>query len=152
MSYRTFLFCCLLSLAACSGTATDPASPKTTMATAPWQPPAAGAEVARYKERVKEDQLNEKYFRVTVIATEASAEGLFRVKLEYGFNINETDVQLPEWTPGVVLKPVLQKAAGDYHCLLGFDAGDGIFHELYEIRAENGNVRLKQTKGYFKAR
>lgn len=152
MTYRIFLLGCLLFLAACTGTTTDPAAPETAVAAKPWQPPAPGAEVARYKERVKEDQLNEKYFRVTVIATDASPEGNFRLKLEYGFNINETDIMLPEWTPGVILKPVLQKGTGDYHCLLGFDAGDGIFHELYEIRAENGNVRLKQTRGYFKSK
>ncbi|WP_118972331.1 hypothetical protein [Taibaiella koreensis] len=152
MFYRFVLFFSLLLLAACSGTKTDPATSKAPATVQQWQPPATGAQVAQYKERVKEDNLNEKYFRITVIATEASPEGNFKLKLEYGFNINETDIMLPEWTPGVVLKPVLQKAEGDYHCLLGFEAGDGIFHELYDIRAENGNVRMKQTKGYFKAK
>jgi hypothetical protein len=117
---------------------------------AQWQPPAAGASVAEYKERVTDDNLNEKYFRVTVIATEKSKEGAYRLKLEYGFNINETEVQLPEWNKAV-LQPVLKKGEGNYHCLLGFDTGDGQFHELYMINAEGGDIRLKQTKGYYKA-
>lgn len=115
-----------------------------------WQPPASGATVATYKERVTEDKLNEKYFTVTVKATENSSEGKYQVKLEYGFNINETDIQLPEWNHGVVLKPMLTKGKSPYHCLLGFDTGDGQFHELYEINAEGGDIRLKQTKGYYK--
>lgn len=153
MSYRIpLLFSFLLLMAACSGPENRPSAAKGTVAAVQWEPPAPGAKVAQYAARVKEDNLNEKYFRVTVLATEASKEGSFNLKLEFGYNINETDIQLPQWTPGVVLKPLLQQAEGAYHCLLGFDAGDGVFHELYDIRAENGNVRMKQTKGYFQAK
>ena len=116
-----------------------------------WQPPAAGDIVTQYKERVAEDNLNEKYFRITVIATEDSKAGSYRLKLEYGFNINETEVRLPEWNKGVILKPVLKKGNGNYHCLLGFDTGDGEFHELYTIDAGGGDIRMKQTKGYYKS-
>lgn len=115
-----------------------------------WSPPAAGTVVAEHKERVTEDNLNEKYFSVTVFATEQSKEGTYRLKLEYGFNRNETDLQLPEWTQGAVLKPILKKQ-GKYHCLLGFDAGDGQFRELYDINAADGDIRMKQIKGYYKS-
>lgn len=114
-----------------------------------WNPPPAGTIVDKAEERITEDRLNEQYFRVTVTSTETSKEGSFLLKLEYGFNINETTVDLPKWTKGVVLKPVLKKGAGHYHGLLGFDTGNGQFRELYDISVKNGNVVLKQTKGYY---
>jgi hypothetical protein len=144
----------LLPVIISCNTGSAPATQQTTDATVTkvqWQPPAAGATVTEYKERVTDDNLNEKYFRVTVIATESSKEGTYRLKLEYGFNINETEVHLPEWNKGVTLKPLLKKGDGNYHCLLGFDTGDGQFRELYTINAEGGDIRLKQPKGYFKS-
>ncbi len=144
-------FFLLLLLAAChQGNSPGGNGPSGTGTVKQWQPPAPGVIVATYKERVTEDKLNEKYFKVTVTATESSSEGKYQLKLEYGFNINETDIQLPEWNQGVVLKPVLTGGKSPYHCFLGFDTGDGQFHELYEINAEGGDIRLKQTKGYYK--
>jgi hypothetical protein len=117
-----------------------------------WNPPPAGTVVDKFQERVAEDNLNEKYFRITVIATEESKAGAYLLKLEYGFNINETTIDLPKWTNGTVLKPVLKKGAGAYSCLLGFDTGDGQFRELYAIKAQGGDVTLKQTKGYYQTK
>jgi hypothetical protein len=114
-----------------------------------WNPPPAGTVVDKFQERVTEDKLNEKYFRITVMATEESKAGSYLLKLEYGFNINETTIDLPKWTNGTVLKPVLKKGPGVYSCLLGFDTGDGQFRELYEIKGKGGDVSLKQTKGYY---
>ena len=152
MLYRIIPFFLLLTLWSCNSD--KPGAVKEQAAadkSSLWKPPAAGAVVARYQERVTEDQLNEKYFRVTATTTKRSREGEFQLKLEYGFNINETSIELPQWTGDTIPKPVVRKAEGQYHCQLGFDTGNGQFHELYDIRAENGNVRMKQTKGYFKA-
>lgn len=151
MFKRVFPFFFLIACISCSqnnnsGEKQQPGTLKTM-----WEPPAAGTTVAEYKERVTEDNLNEKYFRVTVKTTDLSPEGAYLLKLEYGYNINETDIRLPEWNKGTILKPVLKKGDGAYHCLLGFDAGDGRFRELYLINAEGGNIRLKQTKGYYKS-
>lgn len=144
---------CCWFIAGCGQKASEPAT--ATQAVQPgnaWHPPAAGQVVAQYEERITGDQLNEKYFRVTVLATEGSAEGRYRLRLGYGFNINEADVGLPRWTGNAVLKPVLRKAAGPYHCILGFDAGDGEFHELYDIDAGTGDVHFKKIRAYYISR
>lgn len=117
-----------------------------------WNPPLAGTIVDKFQERVTEDNLNEKYFRITVISTEDSKAGAYLLKLEFGFNINETTIDLPKWTNGTILKPVLKKGVGAYSCLLGFDTGDGQFRELYAIKAQDGDVTLKQTKGYYQTK
>ena len=148
---KQVLLLCLFPLVIGCNTGNAPATEPSVAKQVQWQPPAAGATVTEYKERVTDDPLNEKYFKVIVIATEGSREGSYKLKLEYGFNMNETEVKLPEWTKGVALQPVLKKGEGNYHCLLGFDTGDGEFHELYTINAEGGDIRLKQTKGYYKS-
>ncbi len=118
-----------------------------------WQPPAAGTGVAKVEERITEDKLNEKYFRVEAIATADSKNGNYDLRLAHGFNTNETSIDLPKWVGGVVLKPVLKKGDKKYSCDIGFDTGDGQFHELYQVRVnEQGNITLKQTRGYYQAK
>lgn len=142
------LLCLILAFVACQQNKhTDKQDRK--KVTQQWNPPPAGTIIDKFQERVTEDNLNEKYFRVTVISTEESKAGTYLLKLEYGFNINETTIDLPKWTNGAVLKPALKKGAGIYSCLLGFDTGDGQFRELYEIKAKGGDISLKQTKGYY---
>lgn len=115
-----------------------------------WQPPAAGTVVAKVEERITEDELNEKYFRVEVIATADSKDGNYNLKLAQGFNENETTIDLPKWVGGVILKPVLKKGDKKYSCDIGFDTGDGQFRELYQVRVNGeGNITLKQTRGYY---
>ncbi len=114
-----------------------------------WQPPAAGSVVDKQEQRITEDNLNESYFRVSVISTDSSKAGVYNLKLEYGYNINEVPIGLPAWTGNAVLKPVLRQGTGKYHCLVGFDTGDGQFRELYEVTVVNGTVKFKQTHGYY---
>lgn len=135
-------------LASC-GSAPEKSKPSATIPSGSWTPPAAGTEVARYQEKIHGDNLNESYFKVVIRSTENSAKGAYTARLDYGQNSNETAIELPQWHNGVIVKPVLKKADGDYHLLLGFDTGDGQFHELYEISVENKNIRLKQTTGYY---
>jgi hypothetical protein len=117
-----------------------------------WTPPPAGTVVDQIKERITEDNLNEKYFSVVVVATENSKTGSYLLKLEQGFNKNETIIDLPKWTGGATLKPVLQKGTEKYSCIIGFDTGDGQFHEFYQVKAEGGNLKLKQTTGYYEVK
>ena len=140
----------LLGLYSCRNTTTK----QEEQATAPkavnqWQPPAAGSVVAKQEQRITEDNLNESYFRVSIISTDSSKAGFYNLKLEYGYNINEVPIGLPAWTGNTVLKPLLQQGSGRYHCLVGFDAGDNRFRELYEVTVVNGNVKFKQTHGYY---
>jgi hypothetical protein len=117
-----------------------------------WQPPAAGTVVDKYEERVTEDQLNEKYFRVTVKSMDKSKEGEYALKLEYGFNINETTITFPKWTNNIALRPIVKGGQEKYSCLIGFDAGDGEFHELYEVKALNGDITFKQIRAYYQTK
>lgn len=153
MPYRIFAFLLLFTWYSCASDTTSVQEPKqaTSIKRASWQPPASGTVVAQYQKRITEDHLNEKYFRVTVTTTELSSEGEYNLKLESGFNINETKVELPKWTDGIIVKPVLKEGPEKYHCLLGFDIGDGQFHEMYEIKDNDGNIKLKQIKGYYSA-
>lgn len=153
MLRKIFPFLCLMSaLAGCRQNERPVNQDHQENVSQQWSPPPEGTVVDKFQERVTEDNLNEKYFRITVISTKESKAGAYLLKLEYGFNINETTIDLPKWTGGTVLKPVLKKGAGTYSCLLGFDTGDGQFRELYAIRAKGGDVTLKQTKGYYQTK
>jgi hypothetical protein len=153
MLRKIFSFLCLMvAFAGCRSNEHADKQDHQKKVTQQWNPPPAGTVVDKFQERVAEDNLNEKYFRITVISTEDSKAGAYLLKLEYGFNINETTIDLPKWTNGTVLKPVLKKGAETYSCLLGFDTGDGQFRELYSIKAQGGDVTLKQTKGYYQTK
>ena len=142
----------LLSLYSCGNkTGTGTESKEGQPAAEQWQPPAAGSIVDKREQRITEDNLNESYFRVSIISTDSSKAGHYLLKLEYGYNINEVPVTFPAWTNNVVLRPLLQKGQGKYHCLVGFEANDNQFHELYEITVVNENIKFKQTRGYYKS-
>lgn len=115
-----------------------------------WTPPAAGTIVDQYEEKVTEDKINDTYFRVVVKATDSSKYGHFAVTLERGGNKNETEIDLPKWYKGTVLKPILKKGTNPYECLLGFDAGDGVFKGFYQIKVdEKKSIVMKQIVGYY---
>jgi hypothetical protein len=153
MLYKIFpVLCLMFVLAACKQNEQTDKQDHQKNTTQQWNPPPAGTAVDKFQERVAEDNLNEKYFRITVVSTEESKEGSYLLKLEYGFNINETTIDLPKWTKGTILKPILKKGPEQYSCLLGFDIGDGQFRELYLIKANSGDISLKQTKGYYQTK
>jgi hypothetical protein len=114
-----------------------------------WNPPAAGTVIDEYKEAIPEDKLNNAFFKVAVVATETSNTGHFDLKLEYGGNQNETTIDLPELKRETILKPVLKKGEKKYECIVGFDAGDNVFRELYLVSVDNKNIKLKQIKHYY---
>jgi hypothetical protein len=113
-----------------------------------WKAPAPGTRIDRLEQRITEDRLNKVFFRVTLISTEYSTDGIYKVMLEYGFNRHETQITLPDWPNHTVLRPELKSGAEPYQCYLGFDSGDGIFHELYEISVEDKNIRMRQSYNY----
>lgn len=145
-----FLFLLFITASSCSNNSApskDTENNKTVQNT--WTPPAAGTTVAKLEEKIATDKLNNTYFRVEIISTETSKEGHYNVKLEYGFNKNETTIDLPALPANAILKPVLQKGTEAFHCILGFDTGDGKFNELYQISVTDGDIKMKQTKGYY---
>jgi len=148
---RIFLLLLVTACAGCSQHAGDaPAKEQAAKAqVVSWQPPAAGAVVAEYKEDIAEDRLNKAVFRVLVEATPQSKEGHYLLHLEYGGNKNEAPLDLPKWTPGVVLKPVVKGKGGKYECEIGFDTGDGVFKPYYEVTVEKKDIKLKQVTGYY---
>lgn len=150
MKFKITAAAILLGLYSCNNPeGTVQQQPASKAAVSQWQPPAAGSVVGKMEQRITEDNLNESYFRVSIISTDSSKAGFYNLKLEYGYNINEVPVGLPAWTGDTVLKPVLQQGTGKYHCLVGFDTGDNQFRELYEVTVVNGNVKFKQTHGYY---
>jgi hypothetical protein len=115
-----------------------------------WNPPPAGTIVDQYEEKVTEDKINDIYFRVIIKTTDSSKYGHFAVTLERGGNKNETDIDLPKWYKGAILKPVIKKGTNPYECFLGFDAGDGIFKGFYQIKVdEKKSIVMKQIVGYY---
>ncbi len=97
-SMKLKLMAAVLSLAlySCeSNTATDTKGKEPKAVTEQWQPPVAGSIVDKTAQRVTEDNLNESYFRVSIISTDSSKAGHYILKLEYGYNINEVPVSLP---------------------------------------------------------
>lgn len=139
----------ILLLAGCTSNKQPPKNqPAATSLHATWQPPEAGSEVAQIKERIKEDKLNEKYFRVSVTTTDSSAKGYYLLTLNYAFSENKTVIAFPQWTNGAFPKPVLQNGSEHYQALLGFDVGDGNFHPYYEITVQDHALSLKQTNDY----
>lgn len=145
------IFLCIMIAVVTFGCGNAPKQSKdNAIPTTSWNPPAAGTVVAKYEERFNKDNLNEAYFRVIVRATDSSKSGHFAVEMDGGENKNETEIDLPKWTPGSVLKPVLKKGDSTYECLLGFDAGDGQFKDLYLIKADDKkSITMKQIKGYY---
>lgn len=143
----------LLGLYSCNNpAATESGKKDEQLKASAWQPPAAGKVVDKMEERITEDNLNEVYFRVSIISTDSSKAGFYTLKLEHGYNINEVPLELPAWTGNTILKPMVKQGTGKYHCLVGFDAADNQFHELYEVTVVNGNVKFKQTHGYYQAK
>ncbi len=150
ISLYPFLILLLATTALFScGEATGVSSTPASHAKITWQPPASGTVIDSFQERITEDKLNEIYFKVSVISTETSKNGSYNLKLEYGYNINETTLDLPEWPDHTVLRPVLQQGKEKYQCLVGFDPGDGAFRPLYEVRVIDKNIRMKQTHQYY---
>lgn len=113
-----------------------------------WEVPDPGTRIDQVEQRITEDKLNKAFFRVTIISTPLSINGVYKVILEYGLNKNEIQVSLPRWPDGAVLRPELKAGPKPYQCYLGFDTGDGVFHELYEITVENKNIRMRQSYHY----
>jgi hypothetical protein len=147
---------CLLVLNACSSTThTNTAAEQPVNESGrndAWTPPAAGTTVAEYEKAIENDPLNKRSFKVQVITTDSSDQGRYMVRMEWGHNRGDRYIALPDWTGSVLLKPLLQPGSDAYHCLLGFDANDNEFHELYEIKALDGDISLKQTRGYYTER
>lgn len=114
-----------------------------------WEIPPAGTVVAEYSERIKEDKINESYFKVQIIATNKSNEGKYDLHLNYGKNENKTTLELPEWLDGIVLKPALKKGSEPYQCFIGFEANDNKFHEFFEVKVENKDIKMNQTRAYY---
>ncbi len=114
-----------------------------------WTPPAAGQVVDQLEQRVTEDKLNKKFFRVTLLSTEESQAGIYVIQLAFGHNNAEREITLPRWTGDLILKPVLKEGSEKYHCLMGFEANDGQFHELYEIKIVDGDIVFRETHKYF---
>lgn len=152
MKFKLIAALSLFALYSCGNdTTSDTKVPTEKPAAKQWQPPAAGTVVDKMEQRIAEDNLNESYFRVSIISTDSSETGHYILKLEYGYNINEVPVGLPAWTNNTVLRPMLQRGTGKYHCLVGFDANDDTFHELYEITVVHENIKFKQTRGYYQS-
>lgn len=144
---RIFLLLAIVTLAFGCNTKTKENKVTTT---ATWNPPVAGTVIDKYEEKVTEDKINDIYFRVIVKATDSSKYGHFAITLERGGNKNETDFDLPKWNKGIILKPVLKKGNKPYECFLGFDAGDGVFKDFYQIKVdEKKSIVMKQTTGYY---
>jgi len=143
----TFVFILFLS-AGCSTTNQPTNKPSTEHALSVWQPPAAGREVAQIKERITEDKLNEKYFKVALTTTDSSERGYYLLTLNYAFSKNQTVISFPKWSNDAYPQPVLKKGDTLYQVLLGFDAGDGNFHPYYEIKVENKSLTLEKTNDY----
>lgn len=114
-----------------------------------WTPPAPGEIVAEYSEKIEENRLNDAYFKVIIRSTENSKNGIFDLELIYEQNENTTTLELPEWTDGIVLKPVIKKGENQYECLIGFEAGTHEFLEFYIVVIEDKNIRMTQTRIYY---
>jgi hypothetical protein len=151
MSPKSFL---LLSFTICLWSCNNtPKPPKTantdTINHKPqWQPPPEGTVVAHYEEAIPEDKLNNGKFQVSIISTADSDIGKYTLKLGFKANINTTELQLPEWKPGIVLQPALKKAPEKYKVLVGFIAENNVFKEYYEVTADHKNIHLKKTMRY----
>jgi len=144
----TFLF--ILFYCSCASSNTDKTGPARQQSVAQqWQPPQAGTTIADFKQRITEDQLNELYFKVSILSTEQSRRGRYTLKLAYGHNEHEVPLTLPEWTKGTILKPMIKPGKERYHCFIGFSANDHTFHEFYEVAVQDGTIKLKQTKAYY---
>lgn len=144
---KAFVLILLLS-GSCSSTNQSSQKPLDASALKVWQPPASGNEVAQIKERIAEDKLNEKYFKVSLRTTDSSNRGHYLLTINYAFSKNQKVISFPKWSNEAYPKPILKKGDKPYQALLGFDAGDGIFHPYYEIKVENKSLTLEKTNDY----
>ncbi|HET8572297.1 MAG TPA: hypothetical protein VFL76_00370 [Edaphocola sp.] len=104
--------------------------------------------IARIEERITEDKLNKKYFKVLITATDSSRRGFYLLTLNYAFSKNQTVIAFPKWSNNAYPEPVLKKGDKPYQVFLGFDAGDGVFHPYYDIKVENTSLKLEKTNDY----
>lgn len=140
-----------LALVSCGTSAPDQSTPDREQSTeAPsqtWTIPPPGTVIDFYEKKIEDDKLNNSFFRASVLSSTASESGLFKLKMEYGGNIKEKDLQLPSW-PGQVLKPAVRQGAHPFQCLVGFVLQDGTFKEYYEIEGSKKEIKLTQTHNY----
>lgn len=149
MNFKTFIFLATVSIVSCNSPQEVKSIPSFTTTQKTWTPPPSGTIVDEYTEQIREDDLNDLSFKVTIISTDESEKGIYDLHLAFGYNENETQLVLPKWPDYTILKPVIKKGQDKYQCLIGFETGDDTFHELYEVKVDNQDITMKQTKAYY---
>ena len=159
MKRRNLLLCCLLA-AGCRETTpaneavakADEAAKKSTPAIK-TPPPAekipmyrttVNAEpVAEYKERT-ENPLNDWYFSVKLYETPKTFQ--YVMKLKYEEMEGDDTLNLPN--VGIVPKPVIQKGADKYSCIVGFMDNHDQFREYKKVYVKDDQLKVTSLKHY----
>ena len=156
MKRRNWLLCCLLA-AGCRETApkeaikadepvksTPPAIQAPEAEKVPIYRTTVNAEpVAEYKEKT-ENPLNDWYFSVKVYETSKTFQ--YVMKLKYEELGGDDTLNLPN--VGTMPKPVIQKGADKYSCIVGFIDNQNQFREYKKVYVKNDQLKVTSLKHY----
>jgi hypothetical protein len=99
--------------------------------------------VAQYRERT-DNPLNEWYFSVRLFETPKTF--YYLIKLEYE-EISGTDtLKLPNF--GIMPRPVINKGAEKYSCIIGFMDKDNQFREYKKVYVSGNHLKITALKHY----
>jgi len=156
MKRRNLLLCCLLA-AGCHETASDngaaaagadkketPAIKTPPPVNVPMYRTTVSAEpVAEYKEKT-ENPLNDWYFSVKLYETPKTFQ--YVMKLKYEEMEGDDTLNLPN--VGTVPKPVIQKGADKYSCIVGFMDNHDQFREYKKVYVKDDQLKVTSLKHY----
>ena len=158
MKRRNLLLCCLLA-AGCHETAPDNAAAAGTNGAEKKESPAIKAPppvnvpmyrttvstepAAEYKEKT-DNPLNDWYFSVKLYETSQTFQ--YVMKLKYEEMEGDDTLNLPN--VGTMPKPVIQKGADKYSCIVGFMDNHDQFREYKKVYVKDDELKVTSLKHY----
>ncbi len=93
------------------------------------------------------DPLNEQYFTVRLLTTDASDEGTYELQVVYGMNDASTELTFPQGTEPVT--PTIKKGKEPFSYVIGFLYGaDTTFNDYFLVQSIRNQTKMRYLKAY----
>jgi hypothetical protein len=146
---KYFIWLLVLTLSACGNT--DNTADNDSVS---FYAPAPGTVIAADSMRIKEDNLNELYYSVSVTATGNSVEGAYMLRAAHGYNEAQSEIKFPKLTQS--LTPAIRRDEQmPYSYIIGFKYdNDTTFNDYIRVFAKRmpgvaTQIELRYLKSYY---